>query len=349
MNARSFAASTAASRSSIAILLAAAALVAACSSTASPDNAPASSGDPAEAGAPNADAEAPDAAPTGEEIDAACADWSKKLCAKLETCNSIDFALRYDTPAVCTAREALQCGDRHRSSSATITLGWQASCTAALDAYDCHLASTGYLPDACKPTPGKSTSACAWGSDCQSGFCEHVDNTRGSSCGLCAVAPVVGSACGGKAQDECGFGLTCADKKCARAAEKDAACSATQPCVAGFECWKGTCAIPLKSGDTCDLDALATPPCDSSIGQACGIGGATICNGPAIGTAGGPCSQGVSFACPAGSCDVAVGICPAFAAEGASCVGGEVCAPGASCVAGACTTPSAAFCAATSG
>jgi hypothetical protein len=289
--------------------------------------------------------DASDAAP-GPTVDQACGDWATKFCAKYKACSNFEFSTAYDTSAVCVARITTLCKDQLGSAVAKLTPAWQAGCTAAIDTYDCHLVASDYLPDACKPPAGTIANMgfCAWNSDCQSGYCSHVDQGNGASCGLCADAPKAGEACAGKSKSECGFGLTCASGKCARRVDNGASCSSAAPCVAGYECFQGKCVPGLKGGDNCDVDVITTAPCDSSEGVYCGVGGATVCNGPAVGTAGEACNPGFTFVCPTGQCDVTTNKCPAFAAEGGSCNNGANCAPGAICDVGTCRTPNAAFC-----
>ena len=233
MDARSVAASVSLSRSTLVALLASATLAAvACSSASKDAVAPGpidgidASADAAPAS--EASADAADAAPTSAEIDAACSAYATKFCAKLNTCFPFELATRFESVAICATRTALLCGDQLRSPAGTLTPAWQTSCTAALDGFDCHLFGTaGYLPDACKPTPGKTaaTGSCAYGSDCTSGFCEHIAGGKAPGCGVCAAAPPApGADCAGTNKTECGLGLTCTSKKCVRAAGGGSRC-----------------------------------------------------------------------------------------------------------------------------
>lgn len=300
---------------------------------------------PSETGDDTGGGETGDETGTAPTSDAACADWAAKYCAALGKCSAFSLGLHYDTNAMCVERTKIACKDALDSPVGNLTGSWQAACTTALAAWDCKHLLLGLLPDACKPPPGKQdkTAGCAWSSDCASGYCAHVDNGNGASCGLCDDAPGEGAACGGKGKDECGFGLVCAQSKCVRPVDADGACSDAAPCLAGLECYMDKCVPGLKEGATCDPDATTTPSCDSSQGLACGMLGVNSCTAPVVGTAGGDCSPGVTFICPAGVCG-STDKCPAYAGEGASCAGEEVCVPGAICDSGTCRTPSAKFC-----
>ena len=206
--------------------------------------------------------------------DQACTDQAKAQCGLLDKCRKEGTQLTYGSLGACISRLKTSCMTGLMAPSAGNDSGAIESCAQALPSESC----ADYLQSnpvaACIPKNGnlEGGSACAFNTQCKSGFCAVL---KGGNCGKCQNQPVVGDPC---TDYGCGRNLVCtANQVCASWAMTGGSCDAkNNVCVPGLACviaatqTAGTCQPKGTTiGATCDNKRQTGPDCDANAGLFC--------------------------------------------------------------------------------
>ena len=213
-------------------------------------------------------------------------------------------------------------------------------------------------PPSCQPKGGTVGNGMACGDDwqCASGRCNIPDN---ATCGVCADRAAGGAACPNKTDDDCEFGLVCADNMiCVVPGVAGASCDANHPCASPLVCngatvtgGLGTCAAGGALGAPCTDDQSCSIIdglwCTREMNRTCAKVGAaeagmrcgflsvsefTLCKG---GGPGGGCNVGAGML---------MGTCPRLAMPGEPCSATTPCKAGGKSVNALCTVREPAAC-----
>jgi hypothetical protein len=161
----------------------------------------------------------------------------------------------------------------------------------------------------------------------------------GIQCGECSTRLPDGSPCD-VAADACDVDSSCFQGFCRAKGQDGAPCLHWSDCALPWVCWgNGTCALSLAIGETCSssLDCTSYVGCDPTT---------KLCVAIQYGPPGSAC-DGEVLRCESGSCNRAVGTCPAVLDDAASCDptdSSTVCKAGASCFQGICQIADPATC-----
>lgn len=227
--------------------------------------------------------------PTMEE---ACQQYAEVWCARLEECGPGELVTKYGSRGACASAFALHCVSIDGAKSApTRTPSQVAACAAARATTSC-----GNLYEdsvGCETVPGTlpTSAKCAFDEQCAGGACNYT----GSSCGLCAAAPV-----------RRGLGQ---------------ACTTGAECVPVLVCRAGKCAEPRGLGEACT--AGPSDDCGRFQARYCDTTSKT-CKGYSYAEDGATCGElaGQWWLCRAGVCSAPSGgisTCYASAGAGGSC------------------------------
>jgi hypothetical protein len=302
----------------------------------------------------------------GTSIDKACTDLAQAQCMKRASCTSGTGITRtWGDMATCLTREKLACTIGLSAPQTGSTPATTETCVKAFANVSCADFLNNNPPAECIPTGPKASGApCAFGGQCQSGYC---DSNKTATCGTCGDAPPDGASCRNSncaRQAECAVRvLTCTTIP----GEGDPCDNNTAPCGADLSCLgntggaMGTCtAGSATAGATCS----ATMGCDGTMGLVCTGTTTRTCTAISEGADGADCGSlpmGVFAGCAGGGlCYGAMGValageagtCSAPAADGDACdiLAGPPCLSPARCVvtgggtAGTCTVPSGSTC-----
>lgn len=273
--------------------------------------------------------------------DQAAADVAKAFCQKFQSCAPLFVQASYGDEATCEARFKLAVAPSLSANGTGATSGQYESCSADIGGASCDDVFSRNFPQSCRTVAGSLADGTACGADaqCKGKLCRLADN---SSCGACSSIGAGGAAC--ENDNQCDYGLTCANKVCVQYGAAGASCDATaHPCKPTLSCNNGTCATPGEAGAACA--GLGMGGCDTLKGLFCNA--AKVCATFGTASAGGACgydvAAGTYTVCTgSGTCKVAAGkstgTCTAPAADGAACdaVNGPGCTPPATCSGGVC-------------
>jgi hypothetical protein len=311
------------------------------------------------------------APPTTKTVAEACQDLATARCNLRVSCtNGIELTgaalLRaYGDMDTCLAREALACQNQATAAGSGANPPHIEQCATAVMTEACADFFDNVPPPACLPGGSRAADeACAFNSQCTSGYC---GGTRETICGSCGTAPGAGASC---ETSNCGRDLVCVESTnlCQARSDTGAACSSAQPCRSDLNCVASaddatvtTCqAAGASVGAPC---GTGTSGCDGQLGLYCGgTKGARVCAAVGYATDGMACgmlADGSHVQCVAGDCYTATGLaaatdlgtCKAFAADGMACDSdlGPTCSSPARCVTsngsvGVCTVAIGASC-----
>ena len=269
----------------------------------------------------------------GPTADEACTSIAAVRCAKRQECEPATFVTTWGDLATCTGRDKLAC-------LASITAPGAGNTPYA--AWQCPDWFNGVPPAACAQKTGTHAvgDVCTFAAQCGSGFCA---TSRGAKCGVCAAAPVVGTACGDGVG--CGGnGLTCdpTSLTCVVMVTDGGACQ-SGTCGYGFGCVAdgGLCFAEGDFVDAgCDSTERLAPTCRRELGFSCVR---RHCVQTSFASAGGACGldlvAGSFTRCRSGgNCvgDAGTGVstCVGAANDAVSCEspGGSLCLSPARCV-----------------
>jgi hypothetical protein len=302
---------------------------------------------------------------SGTSIDKACTDLAQAQCMKRSSCtNGTGITRTWGDMSTCLTREKLACTIGLSAPQTGSTPATVEKCVAAFPNFSCADFLNNNPPAECIPTgPKPSGAPCAFGGQCQSGYC---DSNKTATCGTCGDAPPDGASCRNSScarQEQCAIRvLTCsmipaAGDPCDNNAQP---CGADSTCLGSSAAMMGTCVAGSSTvGAACDNK---TTTCDGTMGLYCNA--ATSCQTISEGADGAACGSlpmGVFAGCAAGGqCYNATGValagemgtCSAPAADGDACdiLAGPPCLAPARCVvsgggtAGTCTVPSGNTC-----
>lgn len=282
--------------------------------------------------------------------EAACDDFAKSYCGKVDQCAPLFVKLGFGDAATCEQRFKINCASSFSANGTSATPARASQCATEIKSLTCDDALGRKLSGSCIPEPGTLADGTACGNDtqCKGKLCRQ---SGASVCGACSTLGAAGAAC--ERNEDCGPELGCAGKKCVAFGKAGTACSATQPCLGTLSCNKGTCAQPLAGGAACEptLDQSQNP-CDALKGFFC-HGLTRVCTAVGTAAAGAPCglidntfvlcTGGGHCKTPPGSPS---GTCLAPAADGSACddVNGPKCVAPARCVGGVCQISDPAAC-----
>ena len=302
----------------------------------------------------NADADHQEGGGGGASAELACTETSNALCSKFESCAPFAITVLFGDTATCTSVAKAGCLGSLKATMTAATPDVFLKCSADLKMASCSDVLSHKTPPSCQPKGGTVGNGMACGDDwqCMSGRCVIADN---STCGVCASLSPAGGPCPRDTDDECEYGLVCADNLiCVAPGAGGAACDANHPCAHPNVCQgatmtaQGTCAMGGAAGDACTSDQ----GCSISQGLWCTRAVNRTC--AAIGTAepGMPCGflglTQFSLCKGGGACNVAtgsaMGTCPRVGMPGEACSASLPCKPGALCVNGLCTVREPASC-----
>ena len=276
--------------------------------------------------------------------DQACTHEAQARCSQLMTCSPADFQRRWPDLDTCETREKLACSDGLAAPGTAATPKTADACATALAAQTCaDFLNDVPPPEACLTQSGATADggACAFASQCKSGFCAIASDAL---CGTCQEIPAAGASC---TTNGCGQAMSCvaASLQCEAPVALGGACSKTQPCASGLACvgatttTTGTCQTQVTSlGAFCDHTLKTAPNCDPNAGLTCDST-SSMCTTEPIVPAPAPCGtiQGIDNACAGGATcygSATTMTCVAPAADGAACdtVNGPDCLTPAKCV-----------------
>ncbi|HMJ52006.1 MAG TPA: hypothetical protein VK540_08010 [Polyangiaceae bacterium] len=291
---------------------------------------------------------------TGEQ---ACTEIASALCSKYDACAPLAITILFGDLATCNAVAKTACLGSLQATKTAATADTFLQCSQDLKMAACTDILAHQSPPSCHPKGGTVGNGMACGDDwqCMSGHCAIPDNT---TCGVCASLAPAGGPCPKKTDDECEFGLVCADNfLCVTPGAAGASCDANHPCANPLVCAgatmtaQGTCTTggalgaPCTSDQGCSLlqglwcTRAANRTCASVVGadpgMPCGFMSVTafsLCKG---GGAGGGCNL------VAGT---AMGTCPRLGMPGEACTDTAPCKVGAKCVNGLCAVREPAAC-----
>jgi hypothetical protein len=259
--------------------------------------------------------------------------------------------------ATCTAVAKTGCLGSLQATKTAATPETFMKCSLDLKMVECSDILAHKSPPSCQPKGGTVGNGMPCGDDwqCSSGHCAIPDN---ATCGVCASLAGAGASCPNKTDDDCEFGLVCADNLlCVAPGAAGAACDANHPCgnprvcIGATTTAQGTCTTGGALGAPCTSDqgcsvlqglwcTRATNRTCANIvaadaGMACGFLGLTefaLCKG---GGGGGGCNIATG---------AAMGTCPRLALPGEACSAAAPCKAGAKCVNGQCAVREPAAC-----
>src|SRR5258708_4008433 len=141
---------------------------------------------------------------TGPTLDAACNSWAANLCSHYDTCST--FFLKYvfgDIPT-CKTRVKISCVDLLGAPGSNYTPSSIITCGNSYTTQSCTDFLSNRVTSECSVVGSYINGhACGANAQCSSGFC-HV--SPGTTCGLCAAAPVLRAAC---MDGQCAEGVDC--------------------------------------------------------------------------------------------------------------------------------------------
>lgn len=281
--------------------------------------------------------------------EAACSDASKAYCAKIQECAPFFVNVGFGDVATCEKRFAINCVPNFSAPGTSATPSALAQCATDVKPMSCDDILGRKLPLSCKTQPGTLADGAPCGADaqCKGTLCRQ---SAANTCGACSTLGGGGAAC--ERNEDCGEELACANKKCVAYAKAGQSCTDT-PCLPTLACNKGTCAVPLAGGATCDGPAdQSQNPCDGAKGFYCHPQ-TKVCTAVKTAAAGAACGfidNGVVICTGAAFCKTTPpavqGTCLAPAADGATCddTKGPKCVAPARCVGGVCKISDATAC-----
>ena len=270
----------------------------------------------------------------GVSSDQACLDYAQASCAKRQSCTNLvvtsgaQIVALFGNSSTCVEREKLMCLGSVRAARSGFTPTNVERCVTAHAKWSCSDFLDNIPPAECTPVgSGSDGAACAFNSQCKSGFCVG-DHQK--LCGVCGTSPPTGASC---SVSFCGHDQICVSGQCQTRVAPGAACdNTTAPCQAGLTCTGAvgttkTCqAALINSTDTC---GGANPGCFFAQGLWCSSATHLCTNISYVGS-GQPCgtaSDGTHAECQAGNCYTSSG--PAAATDLGTCVAnagdGEAC------------------------
>ena len=201
----------------------------------------------------------------------ACTDRVNAQCLQLESCDPASLTRLYGDVATCESRMMLSCLPALAAPSTSALPAQYEACAAALGASDCSALFMRTPPTACRATPGKLGDGAACGDDaqCAGMYCKKPPN---QVCGACGTRTAIGDAC--QSDDECDFGLACANGGCVPLVGLGASCAAA-PCAAPNFC---------NSAQLCEAPRSAGLPCTRTLsgGSECDVTQELYCNAQSV-------------------------------------------------------------------
>jgi len=303
----------------------------------------------------NSDGGNPDG--SGVTAEQACTETASALCSMYESCAPFAITILFGDSATCNAVAKTGCLGSLQATKTAATPDVFSKCGQDLKTATCADILAHKPPPSCQPKGGTVGNGMACGDDwqCMSGHCTIPDN---STCGVCGSLAPAGGSCPNKTDDECEFGLVCADNfLCVTPGAAGASCDANHPCANPLVCVGAT----MTAQGTCTMGGALGAPCTSD--QGCSLVQGLWCTRAANRTCatvagadpGMPCGfLGVTeFALcrgggGGGGCNVvtgtAMGTCPRLAMPGDACSATTACKAGAKCVNGLCAVREPAAC-----
>jgi hypothetical protein len=265
---------------------------------------------------------------------AACTDYAYAHCSRVAACSPTAMAFRYPDVGTCKSLLEANCLAAVAAPSHGATPAFEEACSQAESntTWSCDdFLLDQNVPPACVTPTGSAINgaACAFDSQCVSGFCAVVP---GNPCGTCAPAPQVGDSCAELVACATTQACDATSMQCVAFATLAQPCSASQPCAVGLGCANGTCQMESETvGAACPANG---PGCDFYQGITCNTGTFT-CMAEQLASSGQACgyidSQGVS--CSAGALCIN-GLCVGASPVGQPCdlVAGPVCIVPSRCI-----------------
>jgi hypothetical protein len=290
----------------------------------------------------------------GASAELACTETANALCSKFDSCAPFAVTVLFGDLATCTSVAKAGCLGSLQATKTAATPDTFLKCSADLKMATCSEVLSHKTPPSCQPKGGTVGNGMACGDDwqCMSGRCAIADN---STCGVCAGLAPAGGPCPRDTDDECEYGLVCADDlTCVAPGSAGAACDANHPCAHPFICHgatmtaQGTCAVGGEVGTACTSDQ----GCSIAQGLWCTRAVSRTCAPIGAAESGMPCGflglTQFSLCRGGGGCNVttgtAMGTCPRLGMPGDACSAMTPCKAGAICVNGLCTVREPASC-----
>lgn len=208
-----------------------------------------------------------------------CRALAAARCEVRDRCTAgLGVLVRYGDRPTCELRETDACLIAAGAPGTGYTRDFVTICTAALPAQECNPFFDGLPTPACADPAGTRVAgeACAFGSQCQTTYCEIP---RGSDCGQCAALPTEGATCPNTGEVVSGFACSKVTATWVALRGEGLACDASLPCGSGLTCVgavpaqqiQGTCmAAVTASGAACDPTRQTGADCDRNQGLTCG-------------------------------------------------------------------------------
>jgi hypothetical protein len=292
----------------------------------------------------------------GPSAEQACSETANTLCSKYATCAPTLIVLLGDM-AACTSIAKTAClGSLEADKTAATPAGFL-KCSQDLEMAGCTDILSHKSPPSCQPHGGTVGNGMACGDDwqCASGRCNIPDN---ATCGVCGSRAAGGAACPNDTDDDCEFGLVCANMVCVVPGVAGASCDANHPCAGPLVCngatvtgGLGTCAAGGALGASCSNDQS----CSLIEGLWCTREANRTCAKVGAAEPGMPCGflsvseyalckgGGAEGACNVGA-GMVKGTCPPLAIPGDPCSPTTPCKAGGICVNNLCTVREPAAC-----
>jgi hypothetical protein len=308
-------------------------------------------------GGGNPDGGSPDG--SGATAEQACSETASAYCSKFGTCAPFAIDIIFGDMATCIDVAKTGCLGSLQATKTAATPDIFLKCGQDVKMTSCEEILVHKPPMSCRPKGGTVGNGMVCGDDwqCTSGRCSIPDN---ATCGVCANPAPAGGSCPTKTDDECEYGLVCADNMlCVAPAAAGAACDANHPCANPNVCVgatataQGTCTMGGAAGAACTSDQ----GCSLLQGLWCTRGTNRTCAPVGMADPGMPCGflSTTSFSLckgsgggDAGGCNVAtgavMGTCFPLAMPGNACSDTVHCKAGAKCVNGLCTVREPASC-----
>jgi hypothetical protein len=293
----------------------------------------------------------------GVSAEQACTETASALCSKFESCAPFAITILFGDMATCMSVAKTGCLGSLQAAKTAATADTFMKCSQDIKGAECADMLAHKSPPSCQPKGGTVGNGMACGDDwqCASGHCSIPDN---ATCGVCANLAPAGGACPNDTDDDCEFGLVCADNLlCVAPGAAGAACDANHPCGSLLVCAgatmtaQGTCSMGGALGAACTSDQ----GCSVVQGRWCNRAVNRTCSDIVAADPGMPCGfLGLTeFALckgagAGGGCNVvtgtAMGTCPRLGMPGEACSATLPCKAGAKCVNAQCAVRDPAAC-----
>ena len=169
---------------------------------------------------------------SGVTAEQACTESANALCSMFDSCAPFAITVLFGDLATCIDVAKSGCLGSLQATKTAATPDAFLKCSQDIKTATCSDVLSNKTPPSCQPKGGTVGNGMACGDywQCMSGRCAIPNN---ATCGVCANLAPAGGACPSDTDDECDYGLVCADNLlCVTPGAGGAACDANHPCAA---------------------------------------------------------------------------------------------------------------------